>query len=63
LRRRIFDLHFTTKESGTGIGLFVARSIAESHGGELQAESEEGKGSTFRFRLPTQDRPLQQGEA
>ncbi len=63
LRGQIFDLHFTTKESGTGIGLFVARSIAESHGGELQAESEEGKGSTFRFRLPAHGRPSLQGEA
>jgi signal transduction histidine kinase len=49
---RIFDLHFTTKSTGTGIGLYVARSVAEAHGGAIDVESEPGKGSTFRLRLP-----------
>lgn len=52
IRRRVFELHFTTKAAGTGIGLFVARSIVESHGGEILAESTVGSGSTFRLLLP-----------
>jgi signal transduction histidine kinase len=51
-RPRIFDMHFTTKTTGTGIGLYVARSIVEAHGGEISVESEPGRGSRFRVRLP-----------
>jgi len=53
LRPRIFEAHFTTKTTGTGIGLYVARSIVEAHGGEITVESVPGRGSTFRLRLPT----------
>jgi signal transduction histidine kinase len=53
LRPRIFEAHFTTKTTGTGIGLYVARSIIEAHGGEITVESVPGRGSTFRLRLPT----------
>jgi signal transduction histidine kinase len=51
-RPRIFDMHFTTKTTGTGIGLYVARSIVEAHGGEISVESAPGRGSRFRVRLP-----------
>jgi signal transduction histidine kinase len=51
-RPRIFDMHFTTKTSGTGIGLYVARAVVEGHGGELEVESEPGGGTVFRMRLP-----------
>lgn len=37
---------------GAGIGLAVAREVARAHGGEITVESETGRGSTFRFRLP-----------
>jgi signal transduction histidine kinase len=37
---------------GAGLGLFIARSIAEAHGGSLEVESEQGAGSTFTLRLP-----------
>ena len=51
-RARIFDLHFTTKTSGTGIGLYVARSITEAHGGQIAVDSESGQGSRFEISLP-----------
>jgi len=51
-RARIFDLHFTTKTSGTGIGLYVARSITEAHGGAIAVDSESGRGSRFEISLP-----------
>ncbi|HEX4956457.1 MAG TPA: PAS domain-containing sensor histidine kinase [Thermoanaerobaculia bacterium] len=52
VRRRIFDMHYTTKTTGTGIGLYLARSIVEAHGGEITVENRPGRGSEFRLRLP-----------
>jgi two-component system sensor histidine kinase SenX3 len=37
---------------GTGLGLAIVRHVAQAHGGEVSVESEEGQGSTFRFKLP-----------
>jgi len=52
IQRRIFDIHYTTKTTGTGIGLYLARSIVEAHGGEISVENRPGRGSEFRLRLP-----------
>jgi len=52
-RRRIFDMHYTTKTTGTGIGLYLARSIVEAHGGQISVANRPGRGSEFRLRLPT----------
>jgi len=51
---QIFDPFFTTKEDQqrTGLGLAVARSIIEQHGGEITVESEPGKGTEFAITLP-----------
>jgi len=46
------DNRATREIYGTGLGLYVSKSIVEAHGGTIWAESELGKGSTFRFTLP-----------
>jgi signal transduction histidine kinase len=48
----IFDVFFSTRRGGTGLGLPTARKIIEAHGGTIDAESEPGKGSKFTIRLP-----------
>lgn len=51
-QERIFHPYFTTRASGTGLGLPTARRIAEAHGGTLELHSELGKGSDFAIHLP-----------
>jgi signal transduction histidine kinase len=52
MKYRIFDLFFTTKASGTGIGLPIARKIIEAHGGSIDVTSRPGAGTTFKIYLP-----------
>jgi signal transduction histidine kinase len=49
---RIFNLYFTTKATGTGIGLAIVQRIVIDHGGSLDVSSEEDTGTTFTLRLP-----------
>ena len=49
---KIFDLYFTTKDHGTGIGLSMVYRIIQLHDGEVEVESTKGRGTTFRVLLP-----------
>ncbi len=49
--KRVFDPFYTTKEGGTGLGLAISHSIIEAHGGKLEIDSEEGKGTRLCIHL------------
>jgi signal transduction histidine kinase len=50
--QRIFDLYFTTKEKGSGIGLSMVYRTVQMHDGEIEVQSTPGSGTTFRVLLP-----------
>jgi two-component system sensor kinase FixL len=50
---RVFEAFYTTKPSGMGMGLAIARSLVESHGGRIWAEPRRGAGATFLVKFPT----------
>jgi two-component system sensor histidine kinase HydH len=52
IKPRIFNLYFTTKAQGTGIGLSLVQQIIHEHHGQIFVESESGKGTTFTINLP-----------
>jgi len=52
IRSKIFDLYFTTKRDGSGIGLAMTYRILQLHHGQLDVESKVGEGSTFTLSLP-----------
>jgi signal transduction histidine kinase len=54
---RIFDPYFTTRRTGTGIGLAITRNIVEGLGGRITVASERGKGTEVRIELPLQSPP------
>ena len=49
---RIFDLYFTTRKKGSGIGLSMVYRTVQLHDGEIEVQSTEGHGTTFRISLP-----------
>jgi signal transduction histidine kinase len=49
---RLFETFYTTKNDGMGVGLYVSRSIIESHQGRLWATLNDGPGATFSFSIP-----------
>jgi signal transduction histidine kinase len=52
---KIFDPYFTTKKSGSGLGLLIVRRIVREHGGEIDLVSHDGEGLEFTIRLPLRD--------
>ena len=67
LHDKVFELYFTTKKEGSGIGLAQTYQILLWHYGTVEFESTEGQGTTFRFRIPASppetDRDLEQPSA
>jgi signal transduction histidine kinase len=56
IRQKIFSPFFSSKgRGGTGLGLFVANTIIQQHGGTIQVESTSGQGTLFRVTLPKQE--------
>ncbi len=53
-KQHLFQLHFTTKETGSGFGLAICKNIVESSGGKIWFETEPNKGSIFFVKLPLQ---------
>ncbi len=51
-REKIFNLYYTTKEHGNGIGLATVFKVVQLHDGEIHVDSEVGKGSRFSFKFP-----------
>ena len=51
-KRQLFNPYFTTKTTGTGLGMAIVHKIIEAHKGEINVSSEEGKGTEISIRLP-----------
>lgn len=56
-RERAFDDFYTTKATGSGLGLAFVRRVVEAHGGRVELTSQEGRGTTVTLRLPASDAP------
>jgi two-component system sensor histidine kinase AtoS len=51
-RNKIFDPYFTTKNTGTGLGLAVVQKVVEAHGGTIEVMSRENGGTSFTIFFP-----------
>ncbi len=61
-RERIFDLYYTTKATGTGLGLAMVQRIVSEHGGRVELDTELGRGTTFTLHLPLDPGKADEGE-
>ena len=53
---RIFEPYYTTKSNGSGLGLMIVQRIVRDHGGMIDVESDVGRGTTVRIKLPIHER-------
>ena len=60
---RIFEPYYTTKPDGTGLGLMIVQRIVRDHGGTIDVESDAGRGTTVRIKLPIHERRMRLLEA
>jgi PAS domain S-box-containing protein len=56
--RRVFEPYYTTKKSGTGLGLLIVRRIVREHGGEIEINSRRHEGTRLVMHLPREQRPV-----
>jgi signal transduction histidine kinase len=52
IQDRVWEVYFSARKTGSGLGLPTARRVAEEHGGSLTFETDPGKGTDFILRLP-----------
>jgi signal transduction histidine kinase len=60
---KVFDVFYSTKRGGSGLGLPTARKIIEAHGGQIMLQSELGRGTQFTIKLPVLPRLAADGGA
>ncbi|MDH7500188.1 MAG: ATP-binding protein [candidate division NC10 bacterium] len=60
-QHKIFDPYYTTKKQGMGLGLSLAYQIIKAHGGQIEIQSEEGRGTQVRVMLPVGDSDRKRG--
>jgi len=53
VKAKVFQPHFTTKDTGHGLGLANCKTIIKNHKGEIKLSSDENKGTEFKIILPT----------
>lgn len=61
VQRRLFEPLVSTKEHGSGLGLYISQQIVRAHGGEIEAHSREGEGTTMTVWLPVAPLPDEEG--
>lgn len=62
-QEKVFDVFYSTKRGGSGLGLPTARKIIEAHGGQMMLQSEIGRGTQFTIKLPVLPRLAADGSA